>query len=395
MINSSTAVVESTDSCRSRTVNKNLVGSVFFMPHAASSDFATQLPSALTDIDEKVLASIRKYDVILIDTCELMSHGLKHLFNLYAESWRADNITLSITPSVMMELFRNCAHINANTRQDALDGWQLIGSPEYRNLFTTYPPSSINTHADPNLLDAARTLKFKHEKNVLILTSDKSLTSSIFNTCCTKSLISIGGEVQALYIDKQTGKLTRYHESRLEKLTGDAILPEWHLIGKPSVKPRSERYFHDAIFNASVIIDSYSLKHMLGIDGSISMFMQNLETKHALRPGQKFTVLSTSLLNTKIFAAVASMPHLFNVIQAAHPLMEEEDALYQAILDMTASSQDKHILLISNKINRYDAIIRRLPTCHRIKEVWGCYIEPTTGYLLQSSRKEASSFIAA
>lgn len=391
--NIATAEVESTDSCRSRSVNENLVGSDFFAPIAKSTDAAPQISTARTEHDAKILSDIRKFGVILIDTCELMSPGLLLLLNQNAENWRTEGIKLSITPSVMVELYRNCAHKNAVKQSDAFRGWQLIGSPEYRTFFTTYPPSSLNTHADPNLLDAARVLKFKYETNVLVLTSDKNLTSSIFNAYCTKSLVDIGGEVQVLYIDNETGELTRYHQSRLEGLVDDVLLPEWSRIGKPSVKAKQERYFHDAIFNGSGVIDSSSLKYVLG--STDSLFMKTLNKTQALRPGQKFLVVSTSLYDARIREAVEAMPQMFNIIQAAHPQMREEDAILHSISEMSTYSQDKHILLISNKRGRYDAIARKLPTCYHMKEFWGCFIDPNTGYLLKSARQKNSTILSA
>lgn len=387
---SSTAVVGSTDSCRNRSVNKNSVGSDFFV--SGNKDMLPS-PEQVAAIDAKILSDVRTSDVILIDTCELMSPGLPILLSQYAETWRADKTKLSITPSVLVELFRNCDHKTPSTQQDALRGWQLIGTTEYRGLFSTYPPGSINTHADTNLLDAARALKFQHEKNVLVLTSDKKLTCDIFNACCTKSVVKLGGKVQVLYIDKLTGKLMRYHKSRLEELVDEVELPEWHLIGEPSPKPGLERYFHDAIFNASVIIDSCSLKYVFG--NRPSLFMKNLKKTQALRPDQKFMVVSTSLYDSTICEAVKAMPQMFNIIQAAHPGMREEDAIHQAVIDMSATCRDLHILLISNKPKRYETIARKLPTCHYMKEFWGCFIEPNTGLLLKSNtKKDSANFFA-
>lgn len=385
-----TPVVESTDSCRNRSVNKNSVGSDFFV---SGNKEALLSPEQLADIDAKILDDLRAFDVTLIDTCELMSPGLPILLSQCADTWRTDKTKLSITPSVLVELFRNCDHKTPSTQQDALRGWQLIGTTEYRDLFSTYPPGSINTHADTNLLDAARALKFQHEKNVLVLTSDKKLTCDIFNACCTKSVVKLGGKVQVLYIDKLTGKLMRYHKSRLEELVDEVVLPEWHLIGEPSPKPGLERYFHDAIFNASVIIDSCSLKYVVG--NRPSLFMKNLKKTQALRPDQKFMVVSTSLYDSTICEAVKAMPQMFNIIPAAHPGMNEENAIHQAVLDMSATCRDMHILLISNKRERYKSIARKLPTCHHMKEFWGCFIDQNTGLLLKSNSKKASANISA
>lgn len=386
----STAVVGSIDSCRNRSVNKNSVGSDFFV---SGNKNMLPSPEQVAAIDAKILSDVRTSDVILIDTCELMSPGLPILLSQYAETWRADKTKLSITPSVLVELFRNCDHKTPSTQQDALRGWQLIGTTEYRDLFSTYPPGSINTHADTNLLDAARALKFQNEKNVLVLTSDKKLTCDIFNACCTKSVVKLGGKVQVLYIDKLTGKLMRYHKSRLEELVDEVVLPEWHLIGDPSPKAGLERYFHDAIFNASVIIDSCSLKYVVG--NRPSLFMKNLKKTQALRPDQKFTVISTSLYDQDISKIVETMPQMFNIIQAAHPGMREEDAIHQAILDTSATCRDKHILLISNKPKRYETIARKLPTCHHMKEFWGCFIDPKTGLLIKSNTQKDSANLSA
>lgn len=385
-----TAVVESADSCRNRSVNKNSVGSDFFV---SGTKNILPTPEQVADIDAKILSDVRTFDVLLIDTCELMSPGLSIILSQYADTWHTDKTKLSITPSVLVELLHNCRSKTPATQQDALRGWQHIGSPEYLDLFTTYPPGSINTHADTNLLDAARALKFQHEKNVLVLTSDKKLTGDIFNACCTNSVVKLGGKVQVLYIDKLTGKLMRYHKSRLEELVDEVVLPEWHLIGEPSPKPGLERYFHDAIFNASALIDSCSLKYVIG--NRASLFMKNLKKTQALRPGQKFTVVSTSLYDQNIREIVETMPQMFNIIQAAHPGMREEDAIHQAILDTSATCRDKHILLISNKPKRYETIARKLPTCHHMKEFWGCFIDPKTGLLIKSNTQKDSDNLSA
>lgn len=342
-------------------------------------------PSILKVLDSKVLDNLRDFDVILIDTCELMSSILESFFTLNADALRENNIKFCITPPVMMELYRHCSSKNEDKRTKALQGWNLVVSPEFIDFLGTYPPSTITTQADPNLVDAARNLKLRYEKNVLILTSDKKLTSSIYNACSTETLAEIGGKLQVLYIDKQTAQLTRYHESRLENLTNDVIIPSWNHIGQPKAPPVIARYFHDAIYNGTVIMDSCALKYAF-CSAYRTPFMENIKNLDALRPGQKITVVSSSLYSPEIRAAVEALPHIFSIIEPYNNRIREEDALFHAILDLSATSRDKHLTLITNHPKRYDGIVAKLPTCHQVKEFWGCYID--SNGLLRKSRKE-------
>lgn len=387
-----TAVVESADSCLSRTANKSYAGSDFFVPAAPTAANITPLSDIWAACEAKTPDALRAFHYILIDTCELMSAGLKPFLTRHAAAFRANNIKLSITPPVMMELFRHCSHTNESTQQEALRGWNLVVSPEFRDLFETYPPSNTSTHADPNILDAVRNLKFKLNKNVLILTGDKKLTSSIYNACCTKAISEIGGKVQVLHLDKETTLLTHYHPSRLENLDPDILLPVWHLIGKPTAQFKADRYFRDTIFNGTVFMDSSALKYALKQE-TATPFLKNVQKLQALRPGQTISVVSTSLCDAEIRAAVEADPHLFNIVEAAHPLIPEEEALYQALLDASNKSRDLHLLLISNHPGRYEAIARRLPTCHRSQAFWGCHIQD--GYLRNSARHTESIALSA
>ena len=302
----------------------------------------------------------------------------------YGNAFRQNNIKLSVTPPVMMELFRNCKSERENTKQDAIRAWNLLISPEYSDLFNTYPPSNTSTHADSNLVDAARNLKLRYEKNVMILTSDKKLTSSIYNACCTESLDGVGGKVQVLIFDQLTAKLTRYHASRLENVSKDVLIPDWHLIGAPKVRPWHERYFHTCISKSIVFMDSCALRYVVD-DSKKTNFCANLESLTALRPGQKIHVVSTSLYDSEIRKKVEAMPHLFHVVEAYNPMMREDDAIFQAMLDAAGYTRTLRMLLITNKIGRFDSILHRLPTCHNIGEFWGCRID-SQGFLRSTSQ---------
>lgn len=123
--------------------------------------------------------------------------------------------------------------------------------------------------------------------------------------------------------------------------------------------------------------------------------MQNLTNQQVLRPGQKITVVTTSLRDSEIRAAVESMPHIFNIVEACHPNIREEDALLHAILDSSTTAEDLHLLLISNQEGRYEAIARRLPTCHKVKPLWGCFIDSKNGFLYKSVRITGNSVLTA
>ena len=341
----------------------------------AASMMAPSTPDFFEGLDDKTIAVLRRYFAILIDTCELMTPGLEVFLKLNAAAFRANGIKFYVTPQVMMELYRNLLNTDDEKKLRATRGWALIGSAEYRDLFDTYPPSSIVTHADPNLIDAARTLKLRHEKNVLILTSDKRLTSSIFNACYIEGLGEEHGQVQVLFIDAKNAKLTRYHESRLEFLADGVELPAWSVIGEPKVKPWVERYFHDSIYNGSVFMDSCALRHALGIGAAKTEFLANLKTFDALRPGQKINVVTTSLYAPEVRSAVEAMPHLFNIVQAISPRMREDEAIFQAMLDEARISREPHMLLITNKKERFEYVLGRIPTTHKMQEFWGCFID--------------------
>lgn len=341
----------------------------------AASMTALSTPDFFEGLDDETISELRSYSSILIDTSELRSPGFESFLKLNAAAFRANGIMFSITTQVMTELFNSLCVEDEEKRRLAHRGWSLIGDAEYRDLFVTYPPISIVTHADPNLLDAARTLKFRYEKNVLILTSDKKLTSSIFNACYIEGENDENGMVHVLYIDSRTAKLIRYHESRLEHLANGVILPSWHIIGEPSIKHKVEGYFHDCIHNGDVFIDSCSLRHVLGIGADETKFRIHLKRLCALRPGQKINVVTTSLYDPEVRSAVEAMPHLFNIVQAISPRMREEEAIFQAMLDEARNSREPHMLLLTNKKGRFEYILDRLPKSHKMQEFWGCFID--------------------
>lgn len=389
-----TAVVESVDSCRVRSTNKNNVETAFFVSNTLSHLNGIANLEQVKELDSKTISALCRFDVILIDTCELMSQRLEDFLKLNAVSFRINGIKLSITPSVMMELFRNCSHKDETARQNASKGWQLIVSPEYKDFFITYPPVSTITHADLNIVDAVSCIKLREEKNVLVLTSDKKLTSSIFNTCCDESLACIGGRVQVLYIDKKSAELTRYHKSRLEELLDSVTVPNWHIIGALSSKVLSQNYFHDCIANGTVFMDSCALKYVFNPDYK-TPFMENLHKLNALRSGQKIIVLSPSLYDPQVRDAVKSLPHIFTIIEPMNSQLTERDALLFEVISAMSISSDLHTLLISNKPQRYDYIADKLPTCHKGKEFWGCFIETRNGLLCKSSHHNNKSSISA
>lgn len=389
-----TAVVESVDSCRVRSTSDNNVETAFFVSGTENHlEGLSELKQA-KKLDTKSLSELCRFDVIFIDTCELMSSGLENFLKLNAVAFRIKEIKLSITPSVMMELFRNCSHRDETARQNALRGWHLIVSPEFKDLFITYPPVSTITHADPNIVNAVCSIKLHNEKNVLVLTSDKKLTSSIFNTCCIDSVIRIGGCVQVLYIDKASAELTRYHKSRLENLLSTVSVPEWHIIGALSLQSEAQNYFRDCIANGTVFMDSSALKYAFNPDCR-TPFLENLHKLNALRSDQKIIVLSSSLYDPQIRDAVKSLPHIFTIIEPLNPELREKDALLFEINSARTISNDLHILLISNNPSRYGYIVNGLPTCHRGKEFWGCFIDTRNGLLCKSSRSNGKSSISA
>jgi len=341
----------------------------------AASMMAPSTPDFFEGLDDKTIANLCRYFAILIDTSELRSPGFESFLKLNAAAFRANGIKFSLTTQVMNELYDSLCVEDEEKRFLAYRGWALIGDPEYRDLFNTYPPSSIVMHADPNLLDAARTLKFRYEKNVLILTSDKKLTSSIFNACYIEGENDESGMVQVLYIDSRTAKLMRYHESRLEYLADGVVPTSWHLIGEPSIKHKVEGYFHDCIYNGDVFIDSCSLRHVLGVGAEETKFLAHLKRLCALRPGQKIHVVSTSLYDPEIRSKVEAMPQLFNIIEALRPHMREEEAIFQAMLDEARNSREPHMLLLTNKKGRFEYILDRLPNSHKMQEFWGCFID--------------------
>ena len=369
-------------------VQKNVVST---SKAAAEAPFT---PDFFEGLDDKTITELRRYFAILIDTCELMTPVLEAFLKLNAAAFRANGIKFYVTPQVMMELYRNLLNKDEEKKLRASRGWSLIGAPEYRDIFDTYPPSSIVTHADPNLIDAARTLKIRHEKNVLILTSDKKLTSSIFNACYLEGQDEEHGQVQVLFIDAKNAKLTRYHASRLEFLADGVLLPDWSIIGEPKVKPWVERYFHDSIYNGCVFMDSCALRHALGIGASETNFCSNLKTYAALRPGQKINIVTTSLYDPEIRSRVEAMTHLFNVIEAINPRMREDDAIFHAMLDEARNSREPHMLLITNKKERFSYITSRIPTTHKMQEFWGCFIDGR-GLLRKTVQVDESSQQAA
>lgn len=385
MLNNNT-VVESYDSSRLRSTNKKIVGTDIFVPKSKALPKPSHSSQSLAPLDEKTLNAISTLDYILPDTNVLMYPTFELFLRMNANALKARNIKLSLCASVMMELYNNSDPDKERTRQDALRAWNLITAPEFRHLFSTYPPCSAISHADYNLLDAARQLKYRHEKNVLILTRDKELTSSIYNACSTQSVAEVGGKVQVLYIDDETANLTHYHPLRLSHLSNDVILPEWHQYGK---LPGYANYFIKAFSNRTAIMHSSSIREAF-LNTDTQQFATNLEKLNALAQGQKIFVLSTALYAPEIREIVKNNQHLFSVLRACHSGLSEEDAIYQAILEGTKYPSTRRILLISNHSNVYDDIMRKYQTCCKPHSIWSCYVTPE-GFLRKTDPAATTS----
>lgn len=399
MNKTTTTVVESVDSCRSCSVaeGQSELVSAFEGCDALSSPYvAGDLSWFFCAEVGRPLDDIRAFDVVLIDTCELMSPVLELFLDANGALMRTAQIKLSIIPSVLMELFRHCSNANNSTRESALRGWKLVVSDKYGDLFSLYRSSHMDqsalttTFADGSIVDVVRSLKLRDQKNVLLITRDKELSSSIFNSCCTRSLSRVGGNVQVLYMDGQSAQLTRYHSSRLMSLSRDVILPDWPSIGAVSTTVLREKYFHDAICNGTVFMDSCALKYALKPSFKTN-FMENLRRLQALRPGQKIKVVPASLYDPEVRHEIEAMPHIFEIVESYDSIISEEDALLHAIIDALRSSNDQHLLLITNHPRRYSPIAGKLPTCYKIKEFWGCYIDTTYGLLQRTLKNNAAT----
>ena len=122
-------------------------------------------------------------------------------------------------------------------------------------------------------------------------------------------------------------------------------------------------------------MDSCALRHALGIGAAKTDFCANLKAFDALRPGQKINVVTTSLYDPEVRSTVEAMPHLFNIVQAISPRMREDEAIFQAMLDEARLSREPHMLLITNKKERFEYVLGRIPTTHKMQEFWGCFID--------------------
>lgn len=385
---STTVVASIADSCRNRSTNKKSVGTDFLASTPKFVVTQTYAAKSFDKLDDIAREKLLRADLILVDTSELMSPALEDFLQLNILFFISSNIKLHIIPQVFSELYKHLNSTDEDKKNRAKKGWALIGSDAYRAFFETYPPSSIVTHVDPNLVDTARTLKFKHKKNVLILTSDKKLTSSIYNACCHEDIVNAEGSVQVLSINPSNAQLTRYHESRLVNIAEGIVIPQWHIIGMPKVEPRQERYFREKISTSFVVMDSCSLRYAVGNEKKTD-FCQNLSTLKALAPGQKINVVSTSLYDPAIRSKVESLHNLFNIVEAISPAMKEEESIFQLVMDATYGKPNQNILLISNKPGRFEKLHLRRPSCHKLQNFWGCFI--TSKGLLCKSIQDAEA----
>lgn len=368
-----TAVVESTDSCRFRSTNNKTVGTDIFVPASNAQLTPSYSSKVLAPLDDKTLDAMGLFDYILADTNVVMYPVFASFIKMNADALSARNIKLSFCSSVLVELFRkHLSNTDEEKKSCATRGWNLLGAPEYRAIFDTYPPSTLDTHADYNLLDAARKLKYAHEKNVLILTRDKELTSTIYNACCTGSVAEVGGKVQVLYIDDETANLIHYHPMKLTSLSNDVILPEWHNFEEI---PSYVGYFVNALTTRTAIMHSDTIRDIF-LNKNKCKFKENFERLKAMLKGAKIHIMSTALKDTEIREIVESNPQIFDVVRACHASLSEEDAIFQAILDGVKDSGNRKILFISNQYTHYENILQKYQTCCKTRNLWGCYITP-------------------
>lgn len=324
--------------------------------------------------DDKTFELLRHSDVILVDTCVLMSPGFATCLQRNADALRSNGIVFSFTPQVFTEVFRKMREGGTvDVRQRARSAWFLLTAPEFADLFNTYPPDAETYQADQNIIDAVRNLVFRQHRNVLVLTEDKGLTADIFNVCCAGLPAGREYGVHVLYVDSATGMLMRYHTSRLENLSYDIEIPTWHRLGAAKVFNRQERYMRRAFDNATVYMDATAL-HAAFPRGRKQPFVQNLQRLAALRGDQRINVLSTELTDRYLRSKVEALPQLFRIVPPYAVEMTGSEALFHSIYGAAAAPKHGRVLVLTNDPERAEHIANRIPTCHRSRKLWFCRI---------------------
>lgn len=380
--------------------NDSIIGSQtrFVMEMLAPSIDSLRFSNIEEDAFEVRMA---EYNVIVADTCFLLSPSFPLFFLRYADKLMACGRTLRILPHVKRELESKAADFsNIELAHHAQAVLQAMKSQDYGQLFQpTRSKVSLKMIADMAIYDYVT--HFGHLSNQLVLTCDKQLAASVYNFFCEKETSK--KSTIALTLDGE-GRLACY--LNLAVVRSD-VLPTWcnHIPsfslsyrrrGDTSSRPsyirkeafrtmRSEQRYTAlnhakevqmssvelnldfVLTNAVLVMDESQLKFLFAA-GKKQNFIKRWEDRGVKASGKRIHVSSASLRDAAIEDAVKALPDIFLVHNAVNPTASEETALLHLIFTLLSKEAtvkgQEHIRLLTRNKQLYRNILLRRPTCY-------------------------------